>query len=305
MVEKFLDYLHFERNFSKHTILSYQIDLAQFSAFLKRTYEIDNPAEATTTIIRSWMAEMMSGSIALKQEKISARSVIRKISTLRTFYHYLLKEGILTLDPMVKISTPKMPLRLPVFVTQKDIGVLFRDIEFPKTFKGVRDRLIMEMFYATGIRLSELITMKDADVNVYNLTIKVFGKRAKERIIPIPGILKEFIMAYRNERDKLTLSGGTPWGKGEYFFVDLKGEALYEKQVYLIVRNYLGMVTTLHKKSPHVLRHTFATHLLDNGADINSVKELLGHANLAATQVYTHNSLDKLKKVYKQAHPRG
>ncbi|HTA26878.1 MAG TPA: tyrosine-type recombinase/integrase [Bacteroidia bacterium] len=291
MLDKFLNYLRFERNFSKHTILSYQNDLEQFSAFLKRTYEIEKPEEATTTMVRSWMAEMM-------QEKISARSVIRKASALRTFYHFLLKEEVITVDPMLKISAPKMPSRLPVFVTQKDIGMLFRDIEFPKTFAGIRDRLIMEMFYATGIRLSELITMKEANVNVFNLTIKVFGKRAKERIIPIPGILKEFIVAYRNERDSLSL-------KGEYFFVSEKGSELYEKQVYLIVHKYLGMVTTVNKKSPHVLRHTFATHLLDNGADINSVKELLGHANLAATQVYTHNSLEKLKNVYKQAHPRG
>ncbi len=199
---------------------------------------------------------------------------------------------------MVKITAPKIPSRLPVFVTQKDMGSLFHDIEFPATFDGVRDRLIMEMFYATGIRRTELITMKDADVNLYNLTIKVFGKRAKERIIPIPGILKEYITAYRSEQDKLGL-------KQEYFFLTEKGRQLNEKRVYLIVHKYLGMVTTLHKKSPHVLRHTFATHLLDNGADINSVKELLGHASLAATQVYTHNSLEKLKKVYKQAHPRG
>ena len=291
MLEKFLNYLRFERNFSKHTVLSYQNDIEQFTAFLKRTYDIEKPEHATAAMIRSWMAEMM-------QEKLSARSVIRKASALRTFYHFLLREGVVTLDPMVKIVPPKMPSRLPVFVTQKDIGILFKDIEFPKSFEGVRDRLIMEMFYATGIRLSELITMKEANVNTYNLTIKVFGKRAKERIIPIPGILKEYISVYRSERNKLGL-------KGEYFFVNKKGEELYEKQVYLIVHNYLGMVTTLHKKSPHVLRHTFATHLLDNGADINSVKELLGHANLAATQVYTHNSLEKLKNVYKQAHPRG
>jgi len=291
MLEKFLDYLRFERNFSKHTILSYQNDLEQFTAFLKRMYETEKLEEANTGMIRSWMAEMM-------QEKLSARSVIRKASALRTFYHFLLKEGVITLDPMVKITSPKMPSRLPVFVTQKDIGVLFKDIQFPKTYNGIRDRLIMEMFYATGVRLSELITMKEINVNIYNLTIKVLGKRAKERIIPIPGILKEYISVYRVERNKLGL-------KGEYFFVSEKGEELYEKQVYLIVNNYLGMVTTLHKKSPHVLRHTFATHLLDNGADINSVKELLGHANLAATQVYTHNSLEKLKSVYKQAHPRG
>ena len=291
MLEKFLNYQRFERNFSKHTVLSYQNDIEQFTAFLKRTYDIEKPEHATAAMIRSWMAEMM-------QEKLSARSVIRKASALRTFYHFLLREGVVSLDPMVKIVAPKMPSRLPVFVTQKDIGILFKDIEFPKSFEGVRDRLIMEMFYATGIRLSELIPMKEANVNTYNLTIKVFGKRAKERIIPIPGILKEYISVYRSERNKLGL-------KGEYFFVNKKGEELYEKQVYLIVHNYLGMVTTLHKKSPHVLRHTFATHLLDNGADINSVKELLGHANLAATQVYTHNSLEKLKNVYKQAHPRG
>jgi len=291
MLEQFLHYLRFERNFSRHTIVSYQNDLEQFSAFLKRTYELEKPEEALTTMIRSWMAEMM-------QEKISARSVIRKASALRTFYHFLLKEGVITTDPMMKISAPKMPSRLPVFVAQKDINLLFKDIEFPKTFNGVRDRLILEMFYATGMRLSELITMKDADVDTYNLTIKVFGKRAKERIIPIPGIIKEYITAYRNERNKLGLGG-------EYFFISEKGLELYEKQVYLIVHNYLSMVTTLDKKSPHVLRHSFATHLLDNGADINSVKELLGHANLAATQVYTHNSLEKLKKVYKQAHPRG
>jgi integrase/recombinase XerC len=291
MLQKFLDYLRFERNFSKHTIISYQNDIEQFSAFLQRTYEIEKQEEASTSMIRSWMAEMM-------QEKISARSVIRKASALRTFYHFLLKEEIIITDPMVKISAPKMPSRLPVFVTRNDIGLLFRDIVFPESFNGVRDRLIMEIFYATGIRLSELITMKDADVNVYNLTIKVFGKRAKERIIPIPGILKSFINIYRSERDRLGL-------KGEYFFVDEKGDELYEKKVYLVVHKYLGMVTTVHKKSPHVLRHTFATHLLDNGADINSVKELLGHANLAATQVYTHNSLEKLKNVYKQAHPRG
>jgi len=297
MLEKFLNYLRFERNFSKHTILSYQNDLEQFTAFLKRTYEIEKAEEATSTMIRSWMAEMMAGGTTGK-DKLSARSVTRKASALRTFYHFLLKEGAITLDPMVKISTPKMPSNLPVFVTQKDIGTLFKDIEFPKTFEGVRDRLILEMFYATGIRLSELITMKEGNVNMYNLTIKVFGKRAKERIIPIPGILKEYVSAYRSERNKLAL-------KEEYFFLNEKGEQLYEKQVYLIVHNYLGMVTTLHKKSPHVLRHSFATHLLDNGADINSVKELLGHANLAATQVYTHNSLEKLKKVYKQAHPRG
>lgn len=283
--------MQYEKNFSKHTITSYQGDIEQFAAYLKHTYEIDKPEEATATIIRSWMAELM-------QEKISARTVIRKASALRTFYRFLLREGIIKANPMAKVNTPKTPSRLPVFVAKNDIDKLFRSIPFPDDFNGLRDRLILEMFYATGIRLSELLTLKDSDVNIYNLTIKVFGKRSKERIIPITPLLKEYIEAYRREKNK----NGS---KSEFFFITEKGEPLYEKQVYLIVHNYLGMVTTLQKKSPHVLRHTFATHILDNGADINAIKELLGHANLSATQVYTHNTLEKLKRVYKQAHPRG
>jgi integrase/recombinase XerC len=291
MVEKFLEYLKYEKNFSRHTIISYKNDLAQFTIFLKSIYEIEKAEEASSSMIRSWMASLM-------QEKISARSVIRKASTLRTFYKFLLREGTITADPMVKISTPKTPSRLPVFVNKKEMGNLLDGIEFPDTYEGLRDRLVIEMFYATGIRLSELITMKDSDVNIYNLTIKVFGKRSKERIIPITNHLKGDVEKYREAKNKIA-------AKGNYFFVNENCKALYEKQVYRIVKKYLGEVTTLQKKSPHVLRHTFATHILDNGADINAVKELLGHANLSATQVYTHNTLEKLKRVYKQAHPRG
>lgn len=291
MVEKFLEYLKYEKNFSKHTITAYRNDIEQFAAYLKHIYELEKPEEASASIIRSWMA-------ALMQEKVSARSVIRKASALRTFYRYLLREGIITANPMAKVNTPKTPSRLPVFVAKNDMDKLFRSISFTDDFDGQRDRLILEMFYATGIRLSELITLKDSNVNVYNLTIKVFGKRSKERIIPITPLLKDYIEIYRNEKNKNGL-------KSEFFFITEEGKELYEKQVYLIVNKYLGMVTTLQKKSPHVLRHTFATHILDNGADINAIKELLGHANLSATQVYTHNTLEKLKRVYKQAHPRG
>lgn len=291
MIEKFLEYLVYEKNFSKHTITSYRNDLEQFAAYLKHTYELEKPEEASSSMIRSWMAGLM-------QEKISARSIVRKASALRTYYRYLLREGVITATPMAKVNTPKMPSRLPVFVTQKDIDKLFHSIEFPDDYNGLRDRLVLEMFYATGIRLSELRTLKDKDVDTYNLTIKVFGKRSKERIIPITPLLKGYIDAYRKEKNKAGL-------KSEFFFIDDKGKQLYEKQVYLIVKKYLGEVTTLQKKSPHVLRHTFATHILDNGADINAVKELLGHANLSATQVYTHNTLEKLKRVYKQSHPRG
>lgn len=291
MIEKFLEYLVYEKNFSKHTITSYRNDLEQFAAYLKHTYELEKPEEANSSMIRSWMAELM-------QEKITARSIVRKASALRTYYRYLLREGVITITPMAKVNTPKIPSRLPVFVTQKDIDKLFHAIEFPDDYNGLRDRLILEMFYATGVRLSELRTLKDKDVDTYNLTIKVFGKRSKERIIPITPLLKDYIVAYRDEKNKAGL-------KNEFFFITDEGKQLYEKQVYLIVKKYLGEVTTLQKKSPHVLRHTFATHILDNGADINAVKELLGHANLSATQVYTHNTLEKLKRVYKQSHPRG
>jgi integrase/recombinase XerC len=292
MVEKFVEYLKYEKNFSQHTITSYRNDIRQFGTYLKHTYELEKPEEASSSMIRSWMASL------IQDEKMTQRSVVRKASSLRTFYRYLLREGIITTTPMAKVNAPKAPSRLPVFVNKKDIDTLFRSIKFPDTFIGHRDRLILEMFYATGIRLSELLTLKDADVNIYNLTIKVFGKRSKERIIPITPLLKGYIESWGSEKTKIGI-------KGEYFFTNEKGKKLYEKQVYLIVHNYLGMVTTLEKKSPHVLRHSFATHILDNGADINTVKELLGHANLAATQVYTHNTLEKLKRVYKQSHPRG
>jgi integrase/recombinase XerC len=291
MVVKFLEYLKHEKNYSPHTLVSYQNDMDQFAAYLKDTYEIEKTEEATSTMIRSWMASLM-------QEKIAARTVIRKASTLRTYYKFLLREGVLTKSPMAKVTAPKAPQRLPVFVNKKEMETLFKVADFPQNFDGMRDHLILEMFYATGIRRAELITMKDADVNVFNLTIKVLGKRNKERIIPITPFLKKYIEEYRAEKKKLGI-------KNACFFTHEDGDSMHDKQVYLMVKKYLGTVTTLQKKSPHVLRHTFATHILDNGADINTVKELLGHANLSATQVYTHNTLEKLKRVYKQAHPRG
>jgi len=291
MLERFLEYLRFEKKFSPHTLVSYRNDAEQFAAFLKDTYETEKPEQATAPMIRSWMAQLM-------QEKMAARSVIRKASTLRTFYKFLLREGVITTNPMQKISAPKAPKRLPVFVNKKEMESLFTQVEFPEGYEGKRDRLILEMFYATGIRRAEIISLKDADVNIYNLTIKVLGKRNKERIIPIMPFLKNYAEEYRSEKKRLGL-------KNEKFFLNENGSPLYDKEVYRIVKKYLGNVTTLQKKSPHVLRHTFATHILDNGADINAVKELLGHANLSATQVYTHNTLEKLKRVHKQAHPRG
>jgi len=291
MVDKFVEYLKFEKKFSPHTLVSYQNDMNQFGEYLKKTYEIEKLEQASAMMIRSWMAGLI-------QQKMAAKSVIRKASTLRTFYKFLLREGVITATPMAKIAAPKTPSRLPVFVNKKEMEDLLTGIEFPEGFTGIRDRLVLELFYATGIRRNELITLKDSDVNLYNLTIKVLGKRNKERIIPVTPFFKKYAEAYKAEKKKIASDSPA-------FFINENGTALYEQEVYRLVKKYLGMVTTLQKKSPHVLRHTFATHILDNGADINAVKELLGHSNLSSTQVYTHNTLEKLKRVHKQAHPRG
>ena len=291
MKEKFLQYLQFEKKFSPHTLISYKNDMNQFGEYLKKTYEIEKAEDATAMMIRSWMAGLI-------QQKITAKSVIRKASTLRTFYKFLLREGVIEASPMAKIISPKTPSRLPVFVNKNEMENLLTGIEFPEGFNGMRDRLVIELLYATGIRRTELVTLKDANVNLYNLTIKVLGKRNKERIIPVTPLFKKYADIYRSGRKKITTDSDT-------FFINENGTSLYEQEVYRLVKKYLGKVTTLKKKSPHVLRHTFATHILDNGADINAVKELLGHSNLSSTQVYTHNTLEKLKRVHKQAHPRG
>lgn len=290
MLKKFLGYLQYEKKVSPHTLVSYQNDMEQFIAFLNHTYQTEKPEDAKSTMIRSWMAELM-------QHKISSKSVLRKASTLRTFYKFLLQQGAITQNPMLKIVAPKTPARLPVFVNKKEMDELLNS-KTGEGFEAMRNRLILELFYATGIRRAELLTLKDADVNLYSMTIKVMGKRSKERFIPLSPFIRKYIEVYREEKKKCGIHN-------ELFFVNKNGSPLYAEQVYRMVKKQLGNVTTLQKKSPHILRHTFATHLLDNGADINAVKELLGHANLSATQVYTHNTLEKLKRVHKQAHPRG
>ena len=287
--DSFLQYLQFEKRLSRHTILAYSGDLEQFYTYLHNTYKINKLSDINHTVIRSWVVELM-------EQKISPRSVNRKITTLKTFYKYLMRQGTVTENPMLKIMSPKTSKRLPVFVEKDNMNTLIDTIAFGDDLEGVRNKLIIELFYATGIRLSELINLKLVNVDLEACQIKVLGKRNKERIIPFNNEIRNSIQNYMDKKP------GLP---GEFLFQLKSGKKMYEKFVYRIVNEYLSMITTIDKKSPHVLRHTFATHMLNNGADLNAIKELLGHANLAATQVYTHNTVEKLKNIHKQAHPKG
>ncbi len=289
--KSFLQYLRFEKRFSPHTVLAYQNDLQQFFAYLKNLYETEDLLSVTHSMVRSWIVDLM-------EKEISPRSINRKLTTLKTFYKFLLRQGMVLTNPMLKVQAPKTSKRLPVFVDEKKMELLFKEKNFGEGFEATRDRLMLEIFYATGMRLSELIGLEDASMDIYECQVKVLGKRNKERIIPFTKKLKETIEVYLKSRQEIVKNAPS-------FFVTDKGKKLYPKLVYRIVIYRLGSVTTLDKKSPHILRHTFATHMLNNGADINSVKEQLGHASLSATQVYTHNTIEKLKQVYKQAHPRA
>ena len=290
-INSFLHYIQFEKRFSPNTVLAYSSDLEQFFQYQKLQYETEDPAEINHPMIRSWIVSMM-------EAHVSPRSINRKLTTLKTYYKFLLRRGSVKVNPMLKVQAPKTSKRLPVFVDQSKMELLFNEVNFGEGFESQRDRLILELFYATGMRLSELIGLTDDSIDLYQCSLKVLGKRNKERIIPFTDKLKVLIRDYLDVRSKI----GSP---SLTFFVTDKGKKMYPKLVYRIVTSRIGSVTTLDKKSPHVLRHTFATHMLNNGADINSVKEILGHANLSATQVYTHNTIEKLKEVYKQAHPRA
>lgn len=290
-IEAFFDYLQYEKKYSAHTLVSYKNDLGQFFAFINPEKEPLSPSEVNYQQVRRWVAELL-------KKKIAARSVNRKLSSLKSFFKFLQKQQVIDTNPMSKISGPKTPKRLPVFVDEHQMEALFTGVEFDEGFKGQRDKLIMDLFYQTGIRRSELTHLKEADTDLFSSTIKVLGKRNKERIIPISLDLKRNLESYLRVKKELNL-------QNPMLLVSEKGNTLTEQAVYTIVKKYLSQITTIQKKSPHVLRHTFATHLLNNGADINAVKDLLGHANLSATQVYTHNTIEKLKKSYKQAHPRG
>ena len=291
--ESFLQYLKTEKCYSPHTIKSYSNDLNQFSAFLIKLDQSDDPSQASSHDIRAWIVSLMG-------RDYSASSAHRKISCLRVFFKYMRKEGIIESDPMQKVALPKKEKKLPVFIEEKPMATLLDGYSFGDDFSGVRNKTIIEMLYLTGMRRAELIELKDSDIDLAGYSVKVTGKRNKQRIIPL---VKSFVAAledYIAKRDEAIEKRENNW-----FFVTDKGNKLYDKFVYNNVKGYLSAVTTADKKSPHVLRHTFATHMLNRGADLNSIKELLGHANLSATQIYTHNTFEKLKKTYKQAHPRA
>lgn len=285
---KFIKYLSSEKRFSEHTIKSYTTDLKQFTSFLLSEFQIiDEINEISFQIIRTWIASLL-------EKGINPRSVNRKISTLKTYFKFLIREGVLIENPITKVVAPKSKKRLPVFIEEDQIASLLNEVQFEEGFVGQRNKLIIELFYVTGIRLSELINIKISDVDFNNQSIKVLGKRNKERIIPLSSnVVNDLNIFIENNQ------------QNKYLFTNLEGNKLYNKLVYRLVNKYIGEISSVNKKSPHILRHTFATHMLNNGADINAIKELLGHANLSATQVYTHNTIEKLKTVYKQAHPRA
>ncbi len=291
-IDLFLRYLSLEKRFSGHTIDAYKNDLEQFSQYLVVTYQLEKLEEINYQFVRSWAAKLI-------QSGISSRSVNRKLTALQSFFKFHIRQGTIFENPVSKIQRPKNAKRLPVFVQEKNMHQLLDTVTYPEGMEGLRDKLILQLFYHTGIRLSELIYLRHSDVDLGRKTIKVLGKRNKERILPIGEELMHIIAQYQTNRKN------NAENQQDYFFSDDAGNKLYPRFVYNLVNKYLQLVTTIDKKSPHVLRHTFATHLLNNGADLNAVKELLGHSSLAATQVYTHNTIEKLKNVYKQAHPRA
>lgn len=294
-LNRFLSHLKFEKRFSEHTVTAYKGDIEQFLSYLASEYQTSEESEVTHFFVRSWVVSLMESGL-------SPKSVNRKITSLKSYYRFLVREGLVQANPMLRIQSPKTPKQLPSFVDEQRMDFLFDQLEFPEGFEGLRDRTVLELFYVTGMRLSELVNLSVDDVSAEQMSVKVLGKRNKERIIPLSNEMVSAIRTYLPERANHMKEMGRT---GDYLFPGNKGNKIYTKFVYRLVKKYLGMVTTSDKKNPHVLRHTFATHMLNNGAEINAVKEILGHASLAATQVYTHNTTEKLKKIYKQAHPKA
>ena len=292
LIDSFLDYLRYERNYSNYTIEAYSKDLRQFEEYVKLNKEsIFVPGDVDADLVRSWIVSLMD-------EKISPVSVNRKLSSLKSFFKFLMKQGSISVNPLRLITGPKTKKPLPYFVRDKEMELLLDGDGFDEDFEGVRDRLILEMLYDTGIRRSELIGIQDFDVDFGAMQIRVTGKRNKQRLIPFAEGLKNLIQAYTEVRNREVGS------ESGWFFVRKNGEQLSVSIVYTIVKDKLSEIPTLAKRSPHVLRHSFATSMLNNGAELNAVKEILGHSSLASTSVYTHTTFEELKKVY-HAHPRA
>lgn len=292
-IQSFLDFLKYQKRYSRHTIISYETDLVAFFDYMEKQYQESAIENTRPAYIRSWLAEV-------KEAGMSSKTINRKISSLRSFFKNQLKEGNIEVSPMATITAPRVNKRLPQFVEKKDISTLFDHVEFPDDWTGYTERIIMQILYNTGIRQAELINLKESQVDVSNCSLKVLGKGSKERIIPVSAQLMNMLKGYIQKKQNMIEHADSV-----YLLVKENGKKLYPKYVYNVVKKYLALVTTIDKKSPHVLRHTFATHLMNNGADLNAVKELLGHSSLAATQVYTHNTIEKLKDVYKKAHPKA
>ena len=293
MRQKFIDYLRFEKRYSEHTLKAYDTDLRMMEAFLRADFEIDAPEQCEQVHLRSWVASMM-------EAEASPRSINRKISSARSFFKWCIKYNGLAGNPAADLLLPKVARRLPTYVEEGQMEALFPSEVFPESYNGLRDRAVIELFYHTGMRSAELTELKKNAFDSERGTIKVLGKRNKERMVPVGESISNLLAAYEKERDALPIIKDRAC-----FFLTETGTKLYPKLVYRLVNHYLGSVSSLQKKSPHVLRHTFATHMLNKGADLNAIKELLGHASLAATQVYTHNSIEKLKEIHRKAHPKG
>ena len=291
-LNSFLQYLRYEKRFSPHTVLAYEKDIEQFMSYSLAVFEISQPGDVMHTHVRSWIVHLM-------QNEISTRSINRKISALKTYFKFLMKRGNVEKNPLSKIVAPKAGKRLPSFIEKKATGRLLEDFDFGDGYAGARSKMVIELLYSTGIRRSELIGLKRSDIDLRKQQLKVFGKGGKERLVPFGDSLCNSLKAY------LKVKNETFPSSGESLFLTDKGKPVYPKLIYNTVKKYLSLVSTSEQKSPHVLRHSFATHLSDNGADLNAVKELLGHSSLAATQIYTHNSIEKLKKVYEKAHPKA
>ncbi|MFC4872633.1 tyrosine-type recombinase/integrase [Negadavirga shengliensis] len=294
MLFSFINYLQHEKRASTHTVLAYQKDLEQFADFLQGAFELDDPVKAGHQEIRAWMVDLI-------EQGLSVLTVNRKIATLRSFYKFLLRSGEISKDPTFKIKALKKGRRLPEFIQENTIAQILEEAEYGEDFEGQRDKMVIEILYLTGMRLSELITMRWADVDTYAGQIQVLGKGKKHRIIPMSETLKKNVVFYQKVFEETFLNVH----RSDYFIVRISKEPAYPMMIYRIVKKHLDLFVQTTKRSPHLLRHTFATHLLNKGADLNAVKDLLGHASLAATQVYTHNSIEKLKAVFEQAHPKA